>query len=132
MVESFMRFNSRDEILENNYLIVPVPTASSRARQRGFDHSALLARLLARQLSMRYAPAMMRLGQNRQVGKTRAERIRQAEGRYIVKNSKDISGRNILLIDDVVTTGATLAAATKALRHAGAKRIDALVFAKRL
>jgi predicted amidophosphoribosyltransferase len=43
-----------------------------------------------------------------------------------------VAGRNILLVDDVVTTGATLGAATKALKAAGAKHVDALVFAKKL
>jgi ComF family protein len=132
MVETFLNFNSDQGIRETKYLIVPVPTATSRVRERGFDHSALLARHIARKLGLRYSHAMKRLGQSRQVGKTRAERLRQVEDKYVTKNAQEIRGRNILLIDDVVTTGATLTAAAQALRKAGARRVDALVFAKRL
>jgi ComF family protein len=132
MAETLLAFNSEEEIQRAGYLVVPVPTATSRVRQRGFDHSALLARAVAKRLDLKSSRPMARLGQNRQVGKTRAERFRQAEGKYIVIKPQAVSGCSILLVDDVVTTGATLAASAKALRAAGAKRVDALVFAKRL
>jgi ComF family protein len=132
MAETFLTFNSDEEVLKTSYLVVPVPTASRRVRQRGFDHSALLAEAIAKNLNLKSSRPMVRLGQNRQVGKTRAERFRQADGKYIVTKPEAVAARNILLVDDVVTTGATLASAAKALRAAGAKRIDALVFAKRL
>jgi len=132
MAETLLSFNSDEDIAKANYTVIAVPTATSRVRQRGFDHSALLARTIARKLGLPYANIMKRLGQDRQVGRTRAERFRQVDGKYIVASPEKITGRNILLIDDVVTTGATLTAAAKALRAAGAKRVDALVFAKRL
>lgn len=132
MTETFLNFNDREDLITTNYLVTAVPTASGRVRQRSFDHSALLARTTARKLKLPYVASMKRLGQSRQVGGTRAERFRQVDGKYIVIKPDKINGRNILLIDDVVTTGATLAATTKALRAAGAKRIDALIFAKRL
>jgi competence protein ComFC len=132
MSESFLFFNSNEDILKTNYLVVPVPTATSRVRQRGFDHSALLARAVASNLKLPYKNVMQRLGQSRQVGKSRNERFKQAERNYEVIKPGMVAGRNILLIDDVVTTGATLCSAAKTLRKAGAKRVDALVFAKRL
>jgi competence protein ComFC len=132
MSETFLFFNSNEEILKTNYLVVAVPTATSRVRQRGFDHSALLALAVAKNLKLPYKNVMQRLGQSRQVGKSRTERFKQADGKYVVIKPDIVAGRNILLIDDVVTTGATLCSVTKALRKAGAKRVDALVFAKRL
>jgi ComF family protein len=132
MAETFLTYNSAEDLANNNYLVVPVPTATSRVRQRGFDHSTLLAGMVAKRLNLKSSKAMIRLGQSRQVGKTRTERFRQAEGRYLVIKSKEVLNRNILLVDDVVTTGATLSSAAKALRSAGAKKLDALVFAKRL
>jgi ComF family protein len=132
MAETFLSFNSDEDILKADYLVVPVPTASSRVRQRGFDHSVALAHCVARRLNLQNIGGLKRIGQSRQVGKTRAERFRQADGKYIAARPKSILGRNILLIDDVVTTGATLSSAAKELRKAGAKRVDALVFAKRL
>jgi predicted amidophosphoribosyltransferase len=58
--------------------------------------------------------------------------LAQLSGQYVVKYPEFVIGRNILLVDDVVTTGATLREVTKVLRAAGAARVDALIFAKRL
>lgn len=132
MVETLHDFNNPAELAKRNYLIVPVPTATSRIRQRGFDHSALLAMTLARRMGTKSTSILGRLGQTRQLGAKRADRLSQSEGNYFVRLPQITKGRNILLIDDVVTTGATLKAVTKILRAAGAKRVDALVFAKRL
>jgi ComF family protein len=113
-------------------VIVPIPTATSRVRQRGFDYTALLARRLSLELKTPYAPALRRLGQTRQLGAKREHRLAQLSGSFSVKDPKAIGGQNILLIDDVVTTGGTIIAAAQALRRAGAARVDALLFAKRL
>jgi len=132
MVETLLSLNDFEEVRRLNYLIVPVPTATSRIRQRGFDHCAHLARQVARKLKARHLNALARIGQSRQVGAQRSVRLAQPAGNYVVRYPYLINGQNILLIDDVVTTCATLRAATKALRGAGAGRVDALVFAKRL
>ena len=132
MVETLHDFNTPAELAKLNYLLVPVPTATSRIRQRGFDHSALLTRTIARQLGGECVGAMGCLGQTRQLGAKRADRLSQPEGNYFVRRPRVVDGRNVLIIDDVVTTGATLKAVTKLLRVAGANRVDALVFAKKL
>ncbi len=132
MAYNFINFHRSLSIQYVDYLVVPVPTATSRARQRGFDHSALLARLIARELRLKYFPALGRLGQQRQVGALRAQRLAQAAGNYYVRAPEKLVGKNVLLVDDVITTGGTLIAATRALRGAGAKHVDALVFAKKL
>jgi ComF family protein len=128
MAKSFLQYNT----VSAGYLVVSVPTATARFRERGFGHSELLAKKIALKLRMDYSSALRRLGQNRQLGSKREDRLKQLQGTIAVKNSRDIYGRNILLIDDVVTTGGTILAATKALREAGAKRVDALLFAKHL
>lgn len=115
-----------------DYLIVPVPTATGRVRQRGFDHTALLAKNLSLELKTPYGSVLRRLGQIRQLGARREDRLKQLSASFSVKNYRAASGRNILLIDDVVTTGGTIIAATQALRRAGAAHVDALLFAKRL
>jgi ComF family protein len=114
------------------YLVVPVPTATKRIRERGFGHSELLATLIAKKLDLPSCKALGRLGQKHQIGASRSVRLAQPEGNYYVRSLEQVKGQNILLVDDVLTTGATLRAATKALRAAGAKHVDALVFAKRL
>jgi ComF family protein len=132
MVKTLLNFNDINDLQSLDYVIVPVPTASSRIRQRGFDHSAHLARQIAIRLNYQFSNALTRLGQTRQVGAERSTRLKQPFGSYLVRYSHMVNGQNILLVDDVVTTGATLRAATRVLRAAGAARVDALVFAKRL
>ena len=132
MTESFVSFNQDEQIAKKNYLIVPIPTASSRIRQRSFDHADLLAKNIAHKLKHEYRRALLRKGQLRQTGSKRAQRLEQISGSFYVKPYASIKSRNILLIDDVVTTGATISEAAKILRRAGARSVDALIFAKRL
>jgi ComF family protein len=129
MERAFKRFCGLQAV---DYLVVPVPTASSRIRHRGFDHADYLATKIAKRLRLKKLSALARIGQKRQVGAERSIRLAQLSGQYVARYPELIKGRNILLIDDVVTTGATLRAAAKALRAGGAARVDALVVAKRL
>jgi len=115
-----------------NHLIIPVPTATSRIRARGFGHSELLAKTIAQKMRIEYSNGLRRLGQSRQLGATRQDRLTQLTDSFAVKNHRQIVGHRILLIDDVLTTGGTLISAAKTLKQAGAKQVDALVFAKRL
>jgi ComF family protein len=132
MAETFLDQNEDIHISKKDYLLVPVPTASSRVRQRSFDHSALLAKSVSLILDLDCQNALGRQNQNKQVGSSRLERVRQVKEAYFVKNEELIRKRSILLVDDVVTTGATLGEAARILRKAGARSVDALVFAKRL
>lgn len=112
-------------------LLVPVPTASSRRRLRGFDQSRLIVRALAEGSGLGYASSLGRSGQARQVGSTREQRLSQlAHSFYVRGNTSKVAGRYVILIDDVMTTGATLEAAAATLRAAGAKRVEAIVFAR--
>ncbi len=113
-----------------NVIVVHIPTATSRVRTRGYDQAKLLARSCARHAGLQHAPLLMRLGQQRQVGLRREQRLSQLENAYRVRNSGHVRGAHILLIDDVVTTGATLETAAKTLKQAGAKKIEAIVFAQ--
>ena len=108
--------------------VVPVPTARLRSLARGFDPAAELARALASGSGLPLAPCLSRRGGGRQVGRRRGERVGsppriQARGEV---------PRSVLLVDDVLTTGATLAACAGALRAAGAIRVAAVTFSRRL
>jgi len=129
MLETNRNYSSEDGL---DYLVVPIPTATKRVRERGFDHSALLAKKIAQELRLEYRSVLARLGQTRQVGAKRSDRLKQMDSKFRVKRSASVLGRKILLIDDVVTTGSTLNAVSKTLHKAGATQVDALVFAKRL
>jgi ComF family protein len=128
MLDTFHNF-SPDKL---KYLVVPVPTATSRVRERGLGHSELLAKTITAKLRLPYLPALRRLGQSRQLGSKRQDRLIQLSDSFAIKLPRQTKGQNILLVDDVLTTGGTLISATKALRAAGATRVDALLFAKRL
>jgi ComF family protein len=121
-----------DTNLLNDHIVVHIPTATSRLRERGFDHALLLAKYVARRLHLDHFNALGRLGQDRQVGAKRDDRISRAQNNYFVKRPNLVAGRNILLVDDVLTTGATIQAATKLLKKADAQKVDALIFAKKL
>ena len=108
--------------------VVPVPTARARSARRGFDPAGELAAALADRAGLRLRPCLARRGAGRQVGRRRAERV----GRPPRIHARGEAPRSALLVDDVLTTGSTLAAAARALRGAGARRVVAITFARRL
>lgn len=111
-------------------VIVPVPTATGRVRQRGYDQAALLAREVSRQSRLPYRYCLARTGQSHQHGLPRQQRLTQLAGAFRVTKPAAVRQAHIILIDDVITTGATLEAAASALLAAGAERIEAIVFAR--
>ncbi|MGL4397403.1 MAG: ComF family protein [Hyphomicrobium sp.] len=114
-------------------VIVPVPLARRRLFTRRFNQAALLANEIARTAGKQTAPlALERVRAARpQVGLTRHERRRNVAGAFAVppRHAASVAGRAVLLVDDVITTGATVSAAAKALKRAGATRVDVLALA---
>ncbi len=111
------------------YGVTFVPTAKKRVRQRGYDQAELLARSLAHELKLPCYRLLHRTGSSRQVGSSRQQRQKQAAMSY--KCNANLSGKQILLVDDVISTGATVYACSKLLRRQGAKHVDVVVFALR-
>ena len=108
--------------------IVPVPTARRRSLGRGFDPAAEIAAALAVRTGLSLKPCLARHGGGRQVGRRRGERI----GHPPHVQPRGEVPRSALLVDDVLTTGATLSACARALRSAGAVRVAAVTFTRRL
>lgn len=117
--------------LPDNVVVAHIPTASSRRRIRGYDQAELLAKGVATQLKLPYIGLLRRHGQLRQVGAKRDQRLRQLDEAFSVKNSDLVKDASILLVDDILTTGATLGSAAKVLKTAGAKRVYGCVFAQK-
>jgi ComF family protein len=122
------------EILAEADLLVPVPLHRRRLIWRRFNQANALAAVVARACGKEVDPfALIRVKPTApQVGLTRAQRASNVQGAFSVPDEARLSveGRAIVLVDDVMTTGATLNAAARALLRAGAKRVDVLVFAR--
>lgn len=108
--------------------IVPVPSARLRSLGRGFDPAAEVAAALARRTGAPFRPCLARRGGGRQRGRRRAQRIGQPPHVEL----RGEAPRSALLVDDVLTTGATLSACARALRGGGAIRVVAITFTRRL
>ena len=106
--------------------IIPLPTISKHIHQRGFDHTYLIAKKLAKIRKSNYRVAKLIIRQNNtvQVGATRNTRISQAKKAYsLSKNVKINPDTTYILFDDVWTTGASMQSAVSLLQKAGAQKI---------
>jgi predicted amidophosphoribosyltransferase len=107
--------------------LVPVPSPPGRRRRRGFCHAAMLAQAVAVRTGLPVDPLLERVGDpRRQVGRARSQRLRTPPRFGVVRRAPG----PVVLVDDVVTTGATLGACAHALRAAGCTCEHALAYAR--
>ena len=112
-------------------VLIALPLAASRQRERGFNQAMEIARVVARRTALPLAGGLVRTSAGpAQAGLPWAQRRRNAEGAFACRTG--LRGLSVAVIDDVMTTGATLEAAAIALRRAGAARVDAWVVARTL
>ena len=110
--------------LPKNTIIVPLPTATNHIRSRGFDHTKMIAKALARITHYKTQSIFLRAKNTVQVGSDQKTRLAQAEHAFILNPKVKIDpSATYILFDDVWTTGASMNAATKKLRLAGASKI---------
>jgi ComF family protein len=114
-------------------VVVSVPLHPRRLAERGFDQASLLARPVARRLGLDHLPAALARTRAtpRQAALDRAARAANVAAAFRCTSPGAVAGRRVLLVDDVRTTGATLAACAEALRGAGARAVLGLVLASR-
>lgn len=108
-------------------VLVPVPATLEHIRQRGFDQARLIARHLSRLSGLPYSPVLARAGSHHQKGSDKATRHAAMAGALSVVRS--VSG-SVILIDDVLTTGATMTVAANILRQNGATSVVGLAFSQ--
>ncbi|MCO5131705.1 MAG: ComF family protein [Xanthobacteraceae bacterium] len=123
-----------DELLADADLLVPVPLHWRRAWSRRYNQSGALAAIIARHRRVPVAGDVLRRVRptQHQIGLSRAERAANVQGAFAVAPDRaaDLAGRRVVLIDDVLTSGATADACARALRRGRARRVDVLVFAR--
>lgn len=108
--------------------VVFVPATAAAFRRRGFDHMEAIARPFCELSGLRLLDALVKYGHGDQRQLGREERREHARGMY--ETVEDVRGKRLLLIDDVITTGATMAAASAELKRAGAAAVDGLAIAR--
>jgi len=128
LVERFGLFVQRKQ-----FILTYVPSSKQRQRWRGFNQSALIAKQVANKTGLSLETLLLKKGRTSpQVGLSKKQRIKNIEGKIRavdVRNLK-ITGKRILIVDDVYTTGATLEECAKILRQAGAREVWGLVLSR--
>lgn len=135
LAEVFAGYMAKDLIALNwdANLVLAVPLADKRKRERGYNQAALLARLIALEMNLSFSnKGIMRIRQT--ISQTRlnaVERRKNVENAFMAR-ADIVRGKRILLIDDLATTCATLEACTTALLHAGADLVHSFTLARTL
>lgn len=121
----------RDNLPKGELVVVPVPLHPRKKAIRGFNQAELIARYVSKRLDLKGGNALVRIKNTRsQVEFNRAKRLANMEGAFRCEDRGLVQGKIVLLVDDVVTTGATLNDCARALKEAGAKKIWGAVLAR--
>lgn len=120
------------ELLSKYDMIISVPVSRKRKKERGYNQSELIAKEISKKLNMEYAKDVLYKTKNTiaQSKLNKEEREENAKGVYEIKNLNKITGKKILLIDDIYTTGSTVNECSKILKQANPKKIGIFTIAK--
>jgi ComF family protein len=122
------------ELFDGADALIPVPLHWKRDWSRRYNQSAALAKVIAREMKISVEADLLRRirATHQQVGLSRAERARNVQGAFAVEQDQraNVTGKRFVLVDDVLTSGATVDACARALLRAKAASVDVLVFAR--
>jgi ComF family protein len=121
----------------DHMLVIPVPLHRRKLRERGFNHCELIAKAalkltLGRELSMDTGVLKRSRETQSQTGLTRHQRRENVRGAFVVEKPAMVAGRNVLLVDDVFTTGTTVSECARTLLRAGASNVYVATVARTL
>jgi ComF family protein len=122
--------NEKDALAAD--IVVPVPLHRQRERERGYNQAALIAKPLAKRLGLPYRAVLLvrtRARPDKQI-LSLEERWASVRGAFATRPGSQVDNQRVLLVDDVLTTGATLDACARVLREAGAKSVIGLTVAR--
>ena len=113
-------------------LVIPIPAHLSRKNDRGYNQAELLAEKLAEKIQLPFNSEVLTKSRNTksQTSLPSQDRIFNVKNSFIVTNPEIVKNKKIILVDDIVTTGATLSEAARVLKEAGAEEVIGLVVAK--
>jgi competence protein ComFC len=135
LYDEFVAEFSEKAIFENfqDVMLVPIPITTKKLRKRGYNQSVLIADKLKEKSAgtLTVARVLEKIIDTPPQShiKNRARRLENIKGCFHIKKDTDIRGKNIVIIDDITTTFATLKEARKVLRHAGARKVYAFTIA---
>ncbi|MBE6532656.1 MAG: ComF family protein [Ruminococcaceae bacterium] len=105
------------------YIITNIPRRKAEIIDKGLDQAELLARAIATRLGAEYMPILKSLSKKSQKTLERADRLKNAN--FAIKSEADLTGKSVIIVDDVITTGASMGTAAALIRSLGAKNITA-------
>jgi len=113
-------------------IVIPIPLHYRRERERGFNQAKLLAKIVAHHFNLTLIEALKKIKNTKPQAKIKdiEKRMKNISNCFAIKSPEMIQNKNIILVDDVFTSGATLTEAVKTLKQNGAKKVIALVLAK--
>lgn len=122
----------QQQIKKGEWILVPIPLSSSKLRKRGYNQAEILAKELSKKLNTPVQNLLVRTRETKtQVGLTNLQRKLNVKDAFkFIDQKSSIINQNVLLVDDVATTGSTLLEASKVLKRAGAGKVFGLTLAR--
>lgn len=128
--KNFLMLSSRHSIDYKNFTVTYVTRRDKGKRKYGFDHSRELAKALAKKLGLKCEQTIVNIGETEQKTLTKVQRQENAEKSYLLYNKANVKGKSYILVDDIITSGATMKSCADILKSNGANVIIPVAFAK--
>ena len=130
IAKNFLMLASRHSINYKDFTVTYVTRRKNGQRKYGFDHAKELSKALAKRLGIKCEKTVINIGQTEQKTLTKEQRKENAEKSYVYYEKADVKGKSYILVDDIITSGATIKTCADILKENGATTIIPVSFAK--